>query len=547
MGRCGRRGELTTNGEIQTGQGAHGSRVGRKLAELFGMDLRSMALFRVGLGIMLLLDLLKRTLAFTAHYTGEGIVPKEQIEDYLHVLPIFRLYMISDEPAFQASLFVIQGLAALCLMVGYRTRLMSFISLYMLICLQRRNPFVCHTGGWWLLVLTLWSVVLPLGAAYSVDQLRKARRPALRSQYLSFGTLGYALQLVCFYYMAGWFKHREPVWQSGEAVAAFTQIDSYVTWFGSLLGTSPGLGRFFTHYTLALESYGWVLFFLPFFTPVFRMVGILLFASFHLGLHLAVYIGILELLSIVALFALLPASFWDVVLPRIPVPRGVARLWQSWARRCQSYARPPSSAPVPAWTRGARVAEQGLAAALMVAVLFFNNDSRRGSLNLGYLSPGVETFVRSTGIAQHWIIFTDLDERPNGWFLVLGEREDGEVINMLTEEVFRSIDKPERPGAFFENHNMRRLWHLAALERFRGLRPLLGDYLCRDWNKNHEQRVDRVIVFTLEGSPPPGVRPPMLPVVEHKTEAARPGKAAWIAFYEEINARMTAGPGPPRG
>jgi len=99
-------------------------------------------------------------------------------------------------------------------------------------------------------------VFLPLGAAYSVDQLRKPRKPPLARQHLSIATFGYCLQLVCFYFMAGWFKEQEPVWQSGQAVAEFTRIDNYVTGFGALLSQMPRLGRFLTNYTLILEEYG---------------------------------------------------------------------------------------------------------------------------------------------------------------------------------------------------------------------------------------------------------------------------------------------------
>ena len=521
---------------------ARDSWLGRKARELFGLDLRSMALFRVGLGVMLLMDLLKRSLAFTAHYTGEGIVPKEQIEDYLHVQPIFRLYMLSDEAWFQAGLFVSQALLALAFTVGYRTRLVAILSFWMLVSLQRRNPFICHTGDGLLSVLALWAIFLPLGAAYSVDQLRRPRKPELQRQHLSVATFGFCFQLVCFYFMAGWFKAQQDVWLRGDAVMEFTRIDNYVTWFGSLLADMPQVSRFFNHYTLVLEEYGSILLFVPFLTPWLRLLGIFLFVTFHIGLHLAVYIGILELSSIVFVCALLPAEFWDVLLPRVPVPRTWRRAWSGLAQRLRSSARAPQPGPVSPALRYARVGGSVLAGLLTVAVGYFNHESRDQDVGIGELPLTVTRFVRATHIAQHWIIFTDLNERPNGWFLVLAEREDGEIVDVLEETVFEQLERPERPAAFFPNHNMRRLWHLAALPRFKGLRPLLGDWLCRDWNARHDQRIQRVSVFMLEDVGEPGSMPPMLPVVDWTADSADGSRAAWRPFVQEVGRRIRSSP-----
>jgi hypothetical protein len=50
-----------------------------RLAELFGVDLRSLALVRIGVGTLLLADLALRSRDFRAHYTDFGILPREAI------------------------------------------------------------------------------------------------------------------------------------------------------------------------------------------------------------------------------------------------------------------------------------------------------------------------------------------------------------------------------------------------------------------------------------------------------------------------------------
>jgi hypothetical protein len=51
----------------------------RRLAELFGVDLRSLALFRIALAALLLADLARRAGDFTAFYTEAGVLPVEAV------------------------------------------------------------------------------------------------------------------------------------------------------------------------------------------------------------------------------------------------------------------------------------------------------------------------------------------------------------------------------------------------------------------------------------------------------------------------------------
>src|SRR5262245_42923548 len=47
----------------------------RKLEDIFGLDVRSLALLRIGLALMLLWDVYIRYQDLHAHYTDEGVLP----------------------------------------------------------------------------------------------------------------------------------------------------------------------------------------------------------------------------------------------------------------------------------------------------------------------------------------------------------------------------------------------------------------------------------------------------------------------------------------
>ncbi len=49
----------------------------RTVATLFAIDIRSLALMRICLGLLLLTDLISRSRTLVAHYTDQGILPRK--------------------------------------------------------------------------------------------------------------------------------------------------------------------------------------------------------------------------------------------------------------------------------------------------------------------------------------------------------------------------------------------------------------------------------------------------------------------------------------
>ena len=71
--------------------------------EVFGIDLRTLALFRVGLAVLLLADLALRARDLSAHYTDAGILPRAEA---LNVLSsgAFSLHLLNGTLWFRAGL-----------------------------------------------------------------------------------------------------------------------------------------------------------------------------------------------------------------------------------------------------------------------------------------------------------------------------------------------------------------------------------------------------------------------------------------------------------
>src|ERR1700676_4296238 len=117
-----------------------------KLRELAGIDIRSLALFRMGFGLLILGDVLVRLPDIRALYSDDGVLPRSAL--IAHALDTWNisLHLANGTWQFGLILFIIEGLFALALTFGYQTRLASVVSWFLCISLQSRNPIVLQGG-----------------------------------------------------------------------------------------------------------------------------------------------------------------------------------------------------------------------------------------------------------------------------------------------------------------------------------------------------------------------------------------------------------------
>src|SRR5262245_49963738 len=109
--------------------------VRRKIEELLGVDLRSLAAFRIGLALLLLADLLNRGSDLQAHYTDFGILPRSVALALSPSLWHYSLYFWAGTSLLPAVGFLLAGLFALGLLLGYRTRVLTGLSWIFLVAL----------------------------------------------------------------------------------------------------------------------------------------------------------------------------------------------------------------------------------------------------------------------------------------------------------------------------------------------------------------------------------------------------------------------------
>lgn len=271
-------------------------RLRAKFVEVFSADLRSLAALRIALAFLVLVDLGRRATNLVAHYSDEGVLPRSELD----ISPYsFSLNTLSGSPEFQALLFGLAALGAVSMLVGYRTRLATFVVWLLVLSIQLRNPLVLTGGDTLLHLLLFWSIFLPLGAVWSIDRARACTRgttPRLSMHFFSVGTVALFLQIAIMYWVTAINKSGEE-WWNGTAVYYALSYDRGATELGSYLLNFPVVLTILTFASLALEALGPFLLFSPVFNGPFRTAAVAAFMGFHFSILATLTVGLFSLVA----------------------------------------------------------------------------------------------------------------------------------------------------------------------------------------------------------------------------------------------------------
>jgi len=135
----------------------------------YGLDYRALALFRFGLGIALIGDLLDRARDLEAHYSDSGIVPRHDVLRLFGVPEWIHIHFSTGETFYVGFIFVLHGIISFFFAIGYKMRISSILCLVFQLSLQARNYFVLHGGDVILRCMLWWACFLPLEKVWSVD------------------------------------------------------------------------------------------------------------------------------------------------------------------------------------------------------------------------------------------------------------------------------------------------------------------------------------------------------------------------------------------
>lgn len=428
-----------------------------------GIDARGLAAFRIALGCLLGYDLLLRVGDLRAFYTDSGVLPRAVNAALYPTLSELSLHGLSGELWVQALLFVVAGVFAALLTVGYRTRLSATVSWILLASLQLRNYLVLNGGDTVLLVVLFVGLFLPLGERWSLDAVARERRPT-REFVAGFGTAALLSQVVLIYTTNAIFKLRGSLWMEGIAVRYVFALDRFTV----------RLGDFFAGVEPLLVAVNWAWFALLVAAPLLvvlvgrgRTALTAAFIAAHVGMYLTMELGLFPHVMVACLLVFLPPSVWDRIERRLS--GSATRLEE---RLTTTEGRPS----VPVWPsvpkpvrRAASAAIPAATATILVVGLLWQ------AAAVGYLSVPSDAPVDPE--AHSWKLFAPDPPTTDGWFVVDAELESGETVDAYPH-ADTGRDRPPDIAATYPNARWRK--YLSEVRSGGQVeRRAFADYLCR--------------------------------------------------------------------
>ncbi|MGY6530733.1 MAG: HTTM domain-containing protein [Cyanobacterium sp.] len=282
-----------------------------KLSKLFGFDLRSMALFRIGLALIIIGDLIIRSQDLRSHYTDDGVMPRTLANQVLDSW-YWSIHLLSGDALFQGLIFLLSGLIAIALLVGYRTRLAAIASWALIISLHNRNPQLNFAVDDVLRALSFWAMFLPLGASYSIDKALNNSSKPLPKRFVSIATFAFMVQQILIYTGSALYKAKSETWHDGTAVYYALSFDQYATALGQFfLHNLPWILPIFSVGALWFELIAPFIIFIPFRITFFRCLAVVLFIGLHISFGLFFTLELFPYLSIASWLIFIPSEAWD--------------------------------------------------------------------------------------------------------------------------------------------------------------------------------------------------------------------------------------------
>ena len=466
---------------------------GRKtLHAMFGVDLRSVALLRIGLAVMLLTDLAVNASGLRTFFTDEGVLPRSVLLDTLPPSLSWYPHLAGGGVWFEGALFALQAALALMLLVGYRTRLAAFGSYALLLSMEARNPYILYGADMMLRLGLFWALFLPLADRCSVDAALGRVRPAREHTWL--GVAGFAFMIqVGLSYTIGALLKSGPTWLVDHTAVAYAlSVDIFRRPFGQWLGQFHGLMHAMTIAVRQLEIYGPLLFIAPVWSWRARLLGVVGFAAMQAGFGVCMQMGFFGPVMVALTLILLPAEFWtDWAAPvgqRLaawPPAAHAAGWWRGWLQRHRRSAPPEPSGPARS-SPAALALGWGRDAGLLFLIGFVVcwNLAQIPGLHLA-TPPGLNWIARGAGLGQRFDMFAPDPNPDDGWYVMRGTMRNGGTVNVFTGASPAVLDKPADVPASFGGE--RWMMHLLAVwppDNQDLLQPL-AQFLGREWNRSH--------------------------------------------------------------
>lgn len=447
------------------------------------LDLRALAFMRVCVAIVILLDLSVRVSDLEAFYSNTGAVPLAMVFENAWNDYFVSLHAMSGLWQVQLVLFLLSYFFAIMLLLGYRTRLFTVLSWFMMLSLHNRNSLILQGGDDLLRMILFWGMFLPWGARYSCDAILSTKRYE-NEKIFTIATVAYLLQ-ICYIY-TGSALLKGPEWDSTFTAMYYVYgLDQIAYPFTKNLFYYPELLKALTFLAYYFELYVPLLFFIPFKHQWFRFFGVASIILFHFMNNLTLFIGMFPLIGIATSVGLFPSMAMDWI------ERATARIKFAVIQSFSSIAAFIKSAipwREPVYERSALFRNVRNAVLVFLVLFVFDWNFSNLSFVNSKLSDNLRFIGYSLRLDQNWGMFAPGVFKDDGWYVLEGVTEDGEKVNLWDDGRMVSYKKPENIVSMFKNDRWRKYTENMILTYHSFMRGYFCNYSKRIWNDTHLEK-----------------------------------------------------------
>lgn len=291
-------------------------KIPQSLRSCFSVDLRSLALARILIATVLIIDWFYRLLNSFEFYSDWGVLPRAQlISDFGNPL-FFSVFNMAGKPFYIVALLIIGLLAHISFLIGYRTKLANFMSWVFFVSLSARMPIISHAGDDLMRLALFWMLFLPTSKFYSMDSaLLSANNPEKDPKLFNISTIAITTQLIFVYFFTALIK-LHPAWTTeASAVYLSLQLDQFLTPLGAIIKQTPYVAtQIVTRIVWFIELFIPLFLLIPYKHTFFRYLAVITFVLFHFALFLTFKLGNFPWVCIAYWTVFLPSHYWENIL-----------------------------------------------------------------------------------------------------------------------------------------------------------------------------------------------------------------------------------------
>jgi hypothetical protein len=435
----------------------------RYLLSAYTPDQRSLALMRITVAIIVVVDLVIRGSDLKAHYTDFGIWPSNVMKLGWKA-GYWSIHALNTSIGWITILFIVHGLVALSLLLGFRTQLSSLVLFVLYISLDNRNIFINQAGDDLLRLVLMWGIFLPWGNCFSLDK----KNGRIRTGSF-FAGIGYFLLIASVYLFSALLKS-SPEWHSeGSALYFALSLEQLRLPAGDWVYHYPGFLRVMTWIIYFTELLIPFLIILPSRNGQLRIISFFLILFLHISIGLTLYVGLFFLIGISTAIGLLPTQNVD---------------WICRFFKLKNKEEIPALSGRNTWIE--------TFCALVVAVCVFINLSSLKYFHYK-LREDVSIGTNFLRLDQFWGMFSPTVLKKDGWLVYHGKDSIGRQWDLRLDQDYVSYKKPEHIVRMYATDRWRKFAENMQDDHFTFLRPLYCSYILKRWNRLHPHKKLRLM------------------------------------------------------